>query len=213
MADHLVITAYIPAASPLDGGGGAGSEAFKLPGWFARDGANAPLLQTLWAALQNTRPEHALAMTYLSRATGQWLDLHASLYGLHREFGEGDAALRSRILAEVQNPRSTPQALENALLQGYGLEANVWDLSAPAPYEESIRYYDGSLLYDGSETYGSGTVFGPFPNPFGVFVVDVTGDAADAQRAREVVLRLRAAGMVPVVRYSPTGAPPYTQLP
>lgn len=189
-----------------------GEERFYLPRWIRRDGPNAPFLQALWAGLQAVQPENALAMLRLAEASGPWLDLHAGMYGLRRELAEPDDSLRARVLAEVQNPRSTQGALQSALQTALGTPVTVWDLTNPVPYEQSILLYDGSIDYDGSRTYGSDTPFGAFNNPFGVFVVDIHGDEGLARKARPIVDRLRAAGMIPLIRYSPSGTPPFVAL-
>lgn len=127
-----------------------------LPPWFQRDGVNGALLEAWERALQGTDPEGAAALLRLEEAYGPYLDLHGTLYGVRRLPDEPDDAYRLRILAEVRHPRSTEEALEQALEATFpGLRARVYTLVGSG----ELVWLDGTRQLDGSWTLGGGAAY------------------------------------------------------
>lgn len=147
-------------------------------------------------------------MASLDTAEGAWLDAYGLLFGIPRFDLETDSAYRSRIFAEIQNPKGTPAAIKAAIEQAMpGITATVWDWTNVPSYESFLVRYDGSHNYDGSFTYGSYNYLGTFDHIFARFVVDLAGSSPDVSKAAAIIDRLRHAGMIPSLRVGTIGPP------
>ncbi len=176
-------------------------EQFRLPRWFKRDGANAPLLEVFWQALASSDPDHALAMIYLAQASGRHLDVHGRLYGVARLLGESDAGYRRRLLAELRTPRSITGAIIDAIQAALpGVTATVTNPFAQA-LEVGTRFFNGTWNFGAPGVFFATPQFATAPTDAAMFFVDITGPDPDPIAARAVIERIRAAGYIPTVRF------------
>lgn len=168
-------------------------ERFRLPTWFSHEeDVNPHTLEALWSALLRLDPDLAVRMVYLTDAAGKHLDAHGLLYGVARRNREPDDAYRQRIFAEVLNPRSTADAIEDVIEAAIpGSTATV----IPPTLGEPSLYFDGGWTFDGTETFRSiysGT-------QLAIFDVIVEGENIDNALVRSIIERIRAAGYIPTV--------------
>ncbi|WP_424139353.1 hypothetical protein [Roseomonas chloroacetimidivorans] len=130
-------------------------------GWFPPTLGDAPVLRAVlsmagrigaWAYsfLDYTRQQMRIGT-----ASGGWLDLVAlDFFGarLRRRAGQSDAALRTRILAEVLRPRATRAAMRQLLLDLTGREPRIIE---PARPQDLGGYGMPRLGYGVAGAYGS----------------------------------------------------------
>lgn len=112
---------------------------------------------------------YARAQTRIATAAGDWLDLVAQdFFGarLVRGLGEADAALRTRIDAEMFRPRATRAALLQQIQQVTGSPGWVFEPRRPA----DTGSWGTALAYGGVAGGGAGG-WGNLGLPFQCFVV------------------------------------------
>lgn len=113
-----------------------------LPRAFRRDDPTFALVEQSLAvgvARYTTAADGVMAQTQFLQATGRWLDVWANLFGVPRRNGEGDGALKARILATLSGQRSTVVAIEQFLQYSFGVAGTVseslptigWTLAVP----------------------------------------------------------------------------------
>ena len=91
---------------------------------------------------------------FLTRATGKYLDLHASLYNIYRHEGEDDASLRQRVLTEESIVQSTTDFLSlDVVLWVYFTDILGKDvLSSRNPYLREEHTGDYVFMATGDDT-------------------------------------------------------------
>ncbi len=197
--DHVVVTLPLqPPTGAADGGASSG-RVWRLPPWLPLRGVTADLMDALDAGLQRVDLS-ALGQLDVQLATWEWLDFHARLYGLEPRFpGETDETLRERILGELRLPRTTPEAIEQAIERAFpGTTATVFDwTTVETKGGYTIRRWDGVQTWDGSVRFNPG---GPYENLkyyLGVLIVRLEGGPYDLAVVRSIVDRFRPAGTLP----------------
>lgn len=108
---------------------------------------------------------YAREQTRLATATAPWLDVAAQDFlggRLRRRQQEPDDAFRGRLLAAMQRPRATRDALRRAVLRVCGSEPRIFEPSRPE---------DTGAWNSGSAGYGAAGGWGSLGLPAQVFVV------------------------------------------
>jgi hypothetical protein len=148
-----------------------------LPPWFGASGA-APVRDALLAgpatlgAWLYGQIEYIRAQTRIATASGAWLDLIAAdFFGrrIRRRPAQSDAAMRTRILAEVVRPRGTRPALRQVLRDLTGQEPVIFEPTRPA---------DTGALSNGTMALGVAGCLGTRALPAQMFVTVPRGFAA-----------------------------------
>ena len=108
---------------------------------------------------------YARQQTRLATASAPWLDIAAQDFlggRLQRRAQEGDDAFRARLLAAMQRPRVTRDALAAAVLRVAGTKAQIFEPRRPA---------DTGAWSTGSLGYGVAGGWGSLALPAQVFVI------------------------------------------
>lgn len=129
-----------------------------------------------------TRLREALAQMLEPTASGFWLDLWASLFGVTRANGESDAKLRQDIPAEAFRLRCNALAIEKAIYDELGVRVKIRE-----PWKEMFRL-DESLL-SGTDALHDSTYYSPF------YIQPVATGSVNWADVLKVIDRNRSAGV------------------
>ena len=146
------------------------------------------------------------AQVYLTKASGEYLDLWGEWFGVARKTSEIDSAYADRIIAETIQLRCTNLALEDIVKKAYGYTAHVRDLWSfvlhsdtwASPIGHPAHVSDGHL----AATYGAWNEMGTrslgYPYSPGVIGVWIEVPSAEypivTSPIMELIERHRAAG-------------------
>lgn len=131
-----------------------------------------------------------LKQAYLDTASGEWLDLWGSYFGVPREQGELDTPYLVRMIEEVLRPRNNAYAIEQTIAKLTGADVYLREPWREIFTLDTSRLSDNDKFQDGN--YYTWTVFEPV-------VVSFLSQAV-YQRVLAVIERNRPAGVLPVAR-------------
>lgn len=131
----------------------------------------------------------ALAQMVLQTADLDWLQEHNTYYGIAWIPGEAPVDYANRTVAEVLQQRGNNVALESLILNATGMRCDVVDVG------------DGSIYWDGVESFDGDVPFSGYPAAYGLFDVIIPNipstpdqDAMLVATIRRIVDENRCAG-------------------
>lgn len=135
----------------------------------------------------------ALDQMTIQTADADWLDEWGGYFAVPRLSGELDAAYANRIIVEVMRPRGNNKAIEQALFEAFGQDAQVLDL---IKYNSASHNYSGSVNHNAAWFHNgtSDAVYGLFQVVLGYDVLAGGDQAAFAAAARALIEKFRDAG-------------------
>ncbi len=145
--------------------------------WVLLNGYAGEVLDAEYQVIQ------ALLQMVITTASGQWLDLWGTLYGVPRLAGESDLHLAQRIPKEAFRLRNNAHAIELAIRDALG-----YDVRIEEPWKEIFKL-DDSLLSGPHRMYDGDTIGYHLIRP-------VARETIDWPAVLNVINRNRAAGVL-----------------
>ena len=151
--------------------------------------------EALWVELDaaGDASDAALLCAVMATATGVWLDLWGSYFGITRTNGEADADYARRIVVEVIRPRSNNYAIAAALQEVFQQDVEVPDADEQGPASPA---HDGLISFDGTHFHNAtaNPLYGLFDVAIGYDLLNGADPITYLTIVQTVVEQLRSAG-------------------